>query len=345
MGRGGDSSHQGRSNSGGLGGFLRGIPTWQIVTVIGVTLTLGGIGYAVRSREDKAGVIQMVQKYDQEFWSEKIEECKGEIAAAMKKAADMEKSAAEQVAKAEEIMATEDSRKAAHEKELNNHRGNFDAQMAKLDAQHKKEFDAQKDKYERLIQERAGEVEELKSKLDEAHRQLSLQSKTLVSTVADTISAELQTIQKKSDSKLQMEADKCEALQARLLQVEPKMEKAASEMANCTKEFTLLQEAYDTQSRECKALRDSFHANAKILNQTLTEAEDLAHNVNFAPPPPPAEKPDLEALSKDLPEGWQALWDAKRGKVYYGNFATKQTQWDKPTRRRALRRLAAHEAN
>ena len=158
---------------------LRGVPTWQVALVVGVTLVLGGIGYAVRGNEDNQGVISMVQKYDQEFWSEKIEECKGEIAAAMKKAADMEKHAAEQVAKAEEIMATEDSRKTAHEKELNNHRSNFDSQMAKLDSQHKKEFDAQKEKYERLIAERAGEAEELKSKLDEAHRQLSLQSKTL----------------------------------------------------------------------------------------------------------------------------------------------------------------------
>eukprot|EP00898_Chlorokybus_atmophyticus_P002311 jgi/Chlat1/3080/Chrsp21S03385 len=42
-------------------------------------------------------------------------------------------------------------------------------------------------------------------------------------------------------------------------------------------------------------------------------------------------KPDLKALSKGLPPGWQALHDAASGDVYYGNLKTKQTSWERPT--------------
>ncbi len=34
-------------------------------------------------------------------------------------------------------------------------------------------------------------------------------------------------------------------------------------------------------------------------------------------------KPDLAALSKGLPEGWRAMWDAASGDVYFGNLGTK----------------------
>ena len=32
---------------------------------------------------------------------------------------------------------------------------------------------------------------------------------------------------------------------------------------------------------------------------------------------------DLDALSRGLPAGWQALLDASSGDVYYGNLGTK----------------------
>jgi hypothetical protein len=34
-------------------------------------------------------------------------------------------------------------------------------------------------------------------------------------------------------------------------------------------------------------------------------------------------QPDLEVLGIGLPEGWQAMWDATSGDVYYGNVSTK----------------------
>jgi hypothetical protein len=34
-------------------------------------------------------------------------------------------------------------------------------------------------------------------------------------------------------------------------------------------------------------------------------------------------QPDLELLGFGLPEGWQAMWDASSGDVYYGNVSTK----------------------
>jgi hypothetical protein len=33
--------------------------------------------------------------------------------------------------------------------------------------------------------------------------------------------------------------------------------------------------------------------------------------------------PDLNSLSSDLPEDWQAMWDPSSGSVYYGNLKTK----------------------
>ena len=36
-----------------------------------------------------------------------------------------------------------------------------------------------------------------------------------------------------------------------------------------------------------------------------------------------ASKPDLEALSVGLPQGWKALWDKKSSEIFYGNPTTK----------------------
>ncbi|PQQ20332.1 uncharacterized protein Pyn_16906 [Prunus yedoensis var. nudiflora] len=44
------------------------------------------------------------------------------------------------------------------------------------------------------------------------------------------------------------------------------------------------------------------------------------------------QKPDLAELSRGLPSGWQAYWDESSKQVYYGNTATSETTWTKPTK-------------
>ncbi len=41
-------------------------------------------------------------------------------------------------------------------------------------------------------------------------------------------------------------------------------------------------------------------------------------------------KPDLAALSKGLPPGWRAMWDAASGDIYYGCPSTKVRCWHVP---------------
>ncbi|KAK3008705.1 hypothetical protein RJ639_015254 [Escallonia herrerae] len=43
------------------------------------------------------------------------------------------------------------------------------------------------------------------------------------------------------------------------------------------------------------------------------------------------QQPDLDELSRDLPSGWQAFWDDSSKQVYYGNSATSETTWIRPT--------------
>ncbi|XP_019193947.1 PREDICTED: uncharacterized protein LOC109187961 isoform X1 [Ipomoea nil] len=43
------------------------------------------------------------------------------------------------------------------------------------------------------------------------------------------------------------------------------------------------------------------------------------------------QQPDLNALSIGLPSGWQAYWDESSKQVYYGNAATSETTWTRPT--------------
>ncbi|KAK4363928.1 hypothetical protein RND71_015286 [Anisodus tanguticus] len=43
------------------------------------------------------------------------------------------------------------------------------------------------------------------------------------------------------------------------------------------------------------------------------------------------EQPDLDVLSRGLPSGWQAYWDDSSKQVYYGNAATSETAWNRPT--------------
>ncbi|KAF3616181.1 hypothetical protein FXO38_34701 [Capsicum annuum] len=43
------------------------------------------------------------------------------------------------------------------------------------------------------------------------------------------------------------------------------------------------------------------------------------------------EQPDLDVISKGLPSGWQAYWDESTKQVYYGNAATSETSWNRPT--------------
>ncbi|KAJ7963571.1 WW domain containing protein [Quillaja saponaria] len=44
------------------------------------------------------------------------------------------------------------------------------------------------------------------------------------------------------------------------------------------------------------------------------------------------QQPDLVELSKNLPYGWQAYWDASSKQVYYGNVLTSVTTWTRPTK-------------
>ena len=39
--------------------------------------------------------------------------------------------------------------------------------------------------------------------------------------------------------------------------------------------------------------------------------------------PSASPQPDLLALSKDLPQGWKAMWDKASKEVYYGNLDTR----------------------
>ncbi|CAH9108058.1 unnamed protein product [Cuscuta europaea] len=43
------------------------------------------------------------------------------------------------------------------------------------------------------------------------------------------------------------------------------------------------------------------------------------------------QQPDLNALSKGLPVGWQVYWDESSKQVYYGNVVTTETTWTRPT--------------
>ncbi|CAH9107795.1 unnamed protein product [Cuscuta epithymum] len=43
------------------------------------------------------------------------------------------------------------------------------------------------------------------------------------------------------------------------------------------------------------------------------------------------QQPDLNALSKGLPAGWQVYWDESSKQVYYGNVVTTETTWTRPT--------------
>lgn len=43
------------------------------------------------------------------------------------------------------------------------------------------------------------------------------------------------------------------------------------------------------------------------------------------------EQPDLHVISRGLPSGWQAYWDDSTKQVYYGNAATSETSWNRPT--------------
>ncbi|XP_055807531.1 uncharacterized protein LOC129876198 isoform X2 [Solanum dulcamara] len=43
------------------------------------------------------------------------------------------------------------------------------------------------------------------------------------------------------------------------------------------------------------------------------------------------EQPDLDVISRGLPSGWQAYWDDSMKQVYYGNAATSETSWNRPT--------------
>lgn len=44
-----------------------------------------------------------------------------------------------------------------------------------------------------------------------------------------------------------------------------------------------------------------------------------------------SEQPDLGVISRGLPSGWQAYWDDSTKQVYYGNAATSETSWNRPT--------------
>ena len=52
-------------------------------------------------------------------------------------------------------------------------------------------------------------------------------------------------------------------------------------------------------------------------------AAEASSSAATQPTPAATGKPDLAALSKGLPEGWRAMWDAASGDVYFGNLGTK----------------------
>ena len=54
-----------------------------------------------------------------------------------------------------------------------------------------------------------------------------------------------------------------------------------------------------------------------------TAAAEASSSAATQPAPAAAGKPDLAALSKGLPAGWRAMWDAASGDVYFGNLDTK----------------------
>ncbi|CAN4117836.1 unnamed protein product [Withania somnifera] len=43
------------------------------------------------------------------------------------------------------------------------------------------------------------------------------------------------------------------------------------------------------------------------------------------------EQPNLDVITRGLPSGWQAYWDESTKQVYYGNAATSETSWNRPT--------------
>lgn len=43
------------------------------------------------------------------------------------------------------------------------------------------------------------------------------------------------------------------------------------------------------------------------------------------------QQPDLEEVTRGLPNGWQAYWDDSSKQVYYGNSVTSETTWVRPT--------------
>ncbi|XP_024380675.1 uncharacterized protein [Physcomitrium patens] len=62
-----------------------------------------------------------------------------------------------------------------------------------------------------------------------------------------------------------------------------------------------------------------------VSDESSLDADKVA--VNTTPP----KRPDLKELTKGLPAGWQAFWDAESCEVYYGNVKTSETSWDRPS--------------
>ncbi|KAL2475973.1 WW domain-containing protein [Abeliophyllum distichum] len=59
------------------------------------------------------------------------------------------------------------------------------------------------------------------------------------------------------------------------------------------------------------------------MNDTEKSESDAATEGN--------QQPDLAALSRGLPSGWQVYWDDSSKQVYYGNALTSETTWIRPT--------------
>ncbi|KAG0582964.1 hypothetical protein KC19_3G097700 [Ceratodon purpureus] len=77
------------------------------------------------------------------------------------------------------------------------------------------------------------------------------------------------------------------------------------------------------QEKDAKA-EESTKDSANALDDSNPDVDKVAASTT------PPKKPDLKELSKDLPPGWQAFWDAASRDVYYGNLTTSETSWDRP---------------
>jgi hypothetical protein len=84
----------------------------------------------------------------------------------------------------------------------------------------------------------------------------------------------------------------------------------------------------------CTLSNPSSNSHCGVCNSALRKdsgagAGAVAH-VDLAPPPPPPPSLLPPAMPPSLPHGWSAHFSSEKGKSYYHNSTTGETQWEKP---------------